>query len=167
MLNMTQINLIRDLAKSGYKISEIHEMTKADPKTINKYLEKDDFSPTPPIKTGRSSIVAPFQDKILGYLEEDKKHWEKQRHTSKRIFERLRDEEGYTGSYDAVQKYVKKLRDDSRTTGTQELIWEPGCAQVDFGEADMYEDTDSVRRKYLTASFPSSSMWQKERMFPG
>ena len=126
---MTQINLIRDLAKSGYKISEIHEMTKADPKTITKYLEKDDFSPTPPVEIGRSSIVAPFHDTILGYLEEDKKHWEKQRHTAKRIFERLRDEEGYTGSYDAVQKYVKKLRDDSRTTGTQELVWEPGCAQ--------------------------------------
>ncbi|MBO5567651.1 MAG: IS21 family transposase [Clostridia bacterium] len=157
MLNMTQINLIRDLAKSGYKISEIHELTKSDPKTIVKYLEKDDFSPTPPVKIGRSSIVAPFNDKILGYLEEDKKHWKKQWHTAKRIFERLRDEEGYTGSYDAVQKYVKRLRNDSRTTGTQELVWEPGCAQVDFGEADMYEDTDCVRRKYLTVSFPYSN----------
>ena len=86
MLNMTQINLIRDLAKSGYKISEIHEMTKSDPKTITKYLEKDDFSPEPPVKAGRSSIVAPFHDKIMEYLEEDKKHWSKQRHTAKRIF---------------------------------------------------------------------------------
>ena len=157
MLNMTQINLIRDLAKSGYKISEIHEITKLDPKTITKYLEKDDFSPTPPIKIGRSSIVAPFHEKILDYLEADKKLWGKQRHTAKRIFERLRDEEGYSGSYDAVQKYVKNLRNDSRTTGTQELVWEPGCAQVDFGEADMYEDTDCVRRKYLTVSFPYSN----------
>mgnify|MGYP002523150168 CR=1 FL=1 len=107
MLNMTQINLIRDLAKSGYKISEIHEMTKSDPKTITKYLEKDDFSPEPPIKNGRSSIVAPFHDKIMEYLEEDKKHWTKQRHTAKRIFERLRDEEGYQGSYDAVPLDVK------------------------------------------------------------
>ena len=95
MLNMTQINIIRDLAKKGYRISEIHEMTKADPKTINKYLEKDDFSPTPPIKIARSSIVAPFHEKILEYLEEDKKHWRKQRHTAKRIYDRLRDEEGY------------------------------------------------------------------------
>ena len=157
MLNMTQINLIRDLAKSGYKISEIHEMTKSDPKTITKYLEKDDFSPEPPIKIGRSSIVAPFHDKIMEYLEEDKKHWSKQRHTAKRIFERLRDEEGYPGSYDAVQKYVQKIRQETKTTGTQELVWEPGSAQVDFGEADFNEDTDCVRRKYLTTSFPFSN----------
>ena len=157
MLNMTQINLIRDLAKSGYKISEIHEITKSDPKTITKYLEKDDFSPEPPIKIGRSSIVAPFHDKIMEYLEEDKKHWSKQRHTAKRIFERLRDEEGYQGSYDAVQKYVQKIRQETKTTGTQELVWEPGSAQVDFGEADLNEDTDCVRRKYLTVSFPFSN----------
>ena len=142
MLNMTQINLIRDLAKSGYRISEIHKITGSDPKTIAKYLEKDDFSPTPPIKKARSSIVAPFEGKILGYLEEDKGHWSKQRHTAKRIFERLRDEEGYKGSYDAVQKYVQKLKRETKTTGTQELVWEPGSAQVDFGEADFNEDTD-------------------------
>ena len=157
MLNMTQINLIRDLAKSGYKISEIHEMTKSDPKTITKYLEKDDFSPEPPVKAGRSSIGAPFHDKIMEYLEEDKKHWSKQRHTAKRIFERLRDEEGYPGSYDAVQKYVQKIRQETKTTGTQELVWEPGSAQVDFGEADFNEDTDCVRRKYLATSFPFSN----------
>ena len=71
MLNMTQINFIRDLAKSGYNISKIHEMTNADPKTIKKYLEKNDFSPTPPIKQARNSIVAPFRDRIMEYLEED------------------------------------------------------------------------------------------------
>ena len=91
---MTQINLIRDLAKSGYKISEIHEMTKSDPKTINKYLEKDDFSPVPPIGQQRPSKVDPFRDKIAEYLEEDKKHWNKQHHTAMRIYERLKKEEG-------------------------------------------------------------------------
>ena len=60
----------------------------------------------------------------MEYLEEDKKHWSKQRHTAKRIFERLRDEEGYLGSYDAVQKYVQKIRKETKTTGTQELVWE-------------------------------------------
>ena len=156
MLNMTQINLIRDLAKSGYRISEIHEMTGSDPKTIAKYLEKEDFSPEPPIKKCRSSIVAPFESKILEYLEEDKKHWSKQRHTAKRIYERLRDEEGYKGSYDAVQKYVQRLKRENKTTGTQELVWEPGNSQVDFGEADFYEDTDCVRRKYLTVDYSGS-----------
>ena len=157
MLNMTRINSIRDLAKSGYRISEIQESTHADPKTIRKYLEQDDFSPKPPIRIGRSSIVAPFHDKIMGYLEEDRQQWNKQRHTAKRIFERLRDEEGYEGSYDAVQKYVQKIRRERKTTGTQELIWEPGSAQVDFGEVNVNEDTEPERRKFLVASFPHSN----------
>ncbi|MBP5222498.1 MAG: hypothetical protein J6Z35_04970 [Lachnospiraceae bacterium] len=93
MLNMTQINHIRDLDKRGYSISEIHELTKTDRKTIAKYLEKDDFSPVPPIGQQRPSKVDPFQDKIAEYLEEDKKHWNKQHHTAMRIYERLRDEE--------------------------------------------------------------------------
>ena len=157
MLNMTQINHIRDLAKSGYSISEIHEMTKTDRKTIAKYLEKDDFSPKPPIAEQKASLLDPFRDKIAEYLEEDKKHWSKQRHTAKRIHDRLTKEEGFTGSYDIVQRYVKRLREESTTKGTQELYWEPGYAQVDFGEADFYEDTDCVRRKYLTISFPYSN----------
>ena len=40
MLSMSDINHIRDLYQSGYKISEIHKKTGADPKTIKKYLEK-------------------------------------------------------------------------------------------------------------------------------
>lgn len=91
MLNMTQINHIRDLAKRGYSISEIHELTKTDRKTIAKYLERDDFSPVPPIGQQRPSKVDPFRDKIAEYLEEDKKHWNKQHHTAMRIYERLRD----------------------------------------------------------------------------
>ena len=36
MLSMSDINHIRDLYQSGYKISEIHKKTGADPKTIKK-----------------------------------------------------------------------------------------------------------------------------------
>jgi helix-turn-helix domain of resolvase len=43
MLSMSDINHIRDLYQGGYKISEIHKKTGADPKTIKKYLEKEDF----------------------------------------------------------------------------------------------------------------------------
>ena len=157
MLTMSQINYIRDLKRMGYGISEIHKRTGVDPKTIRKYLEQDDFSPTPPVAKSRSSIVTPYIDIITEWLEEDQKHWHKQRHTAKRIHERLVEEYGFTGSYDSVQKYVQKIRRDIQAKGTQELVWEPGCAQVDFGEADFYEDTVCVRRKYLTVSFPYSN----------
>lgn len=157
MLSMSQINSIRDMSKMGYSISKISDATGRDRKTVRKYLEQDDFSPEPPVKKTRTSIVAPYVDIITGWLEEDLKHWSKQHHTARRIHERLQEEYGFTGSYDSVQKYVQKIRKDIQTRGTQELVWEPGCAQVDFGEADFYEDTDCVRRKYLTVSFPFSN----------
>ena len=157
MLKMSQINHIRDLSKKGYRISEIHDETGVDPKTIRKYLALDDFSPEPPVKQARESIVTPYIPLIAQWLREDQDHWSKQRHTAKRIHERLRDEHGFTGSYDSVQKFVQKIRKDVRTEGTQELVWDPGYAQADFGEADFYEDNACVRRKYLAVSFPYSN----------
>ena len=158
MLNMSQINDIRDLDKKGYRISEISEKTGKDPKTIRKYLQMDDFSPKPPVKNlARESIVSPFRDKILGYFKEDEDTWGKQHHTAVRIFKRLRDEEGFKGSYDSVQKYVKRIREEVKTKGTLELVWEAGYGQVDFGEADMYENAEKARKKYLAVSFPYSN----------
>ncbi|MCR5089067.1 MAG: IS21 family transposase, partial [Oscillospiraceae bacterium] len=68
-----------------------------------------------------------------------------------------KDEEGFTGGYDSVQKYVKKIRDEIKSKATQELIWEPGSGQVDFGEADFIENGVCTRKKYLTVSFPYSN----------
>ena len=157
MLTMSQINDIKDLSRKGYGISKISSLTGLDRKTVRKYLEQDDFSPEPPVAKTRTSIVTPYLDIITEWLEEDQNHWSKQRHTAKRIHDRLTDEYGFTGSYDSVQKFVQKIRKAIQTKGTQELVWEPGCGQVDFGEADFYEDTECVRRKYLTVSFPYSN----------
>ena len=46
--------------------------------------------------------LAPFTDIIDGILEEDRTVHRKQRHTAKRIFERLRDEHGLTGKQTIV-----------------------------------------------------------------
>ena len=43
--------------------------------------------------------LAPFTDIIDRILEEDRTVHRKQRHTAKRIFERLRDEHGFTGTH--------------------------------------------------------------------
>lgn len=157
MLNMPQINHIRDLSKCGYRISDIHKETGIDPKTIRKYINQEDFSPSPPVKAGRPSILDPYKETIEKWIQEDSLHWKKQHHTGRRIYVRLRDEFGYQGSYDTVQKYTKYLRKRKQLKATQELLWEPGCAQVDFGEADFYEDGLLVRKKYLTVSFPYSN----------
>jgi len=57
----------------------------------------------------------------------------KQRHTAKRIFERLRDEHGYTGSLTTVTYYVRKQKRKTKEVFVP-LSHAAGHAQVDFGE---------------------------------
>ena len=45
---------------------------------------------------------------IDAILEGDSRVPKKQRHTAKRIFERLRDEYGFTGQYTIVKDYVRE-----------------------------------------------------------
>jgi len=60
---------------------------------------------------------------------------EKQRHSAKRIFERLRDEHGFAaGGYTVVKDHVRLCRARGRETFVP-LSHPPGHGQVDFGEA--------------------------------
>ena len=67
-------------------------------------------------------------------LEEDKSRPAKQRHTAKRIFERLRAEHGYEGGVSIVRAYVHEHRQWQRAMFVP-LRHDPGHGQVDFGEA--------------------------------
>ena len=68
---------------------------------------------------------------IDAILDQDKQRPAKQRHTAKRIFDRLRDEHQFTGGYTIVKDYVR-----SATLRGQEmfvpLTHPPGEAQADF-----------------------------------
>lgn len=155
---MSQINHIRDLNANGYTVSDIQRATGADRKTIRKYLEVQDFSPEIPVSRERPSKLDPYKGTIKQWMEEDKRNWYKQRHTAKRIYDRLKDELGFDGGYSIVQRYVKSLRGSQKSQrANQELVWEPGTAQADFGEADFMENGMAVRKKYLVLSFPYSN----------
>jgi transposase len=78
--------------------------------------------------------LGPMIPVIEAILEADRTTPVKQRHTAKRIFERLRDEHGFTGGYTVVKDYVRIERARSRETFVP-LAHPPGHAQVDFGEA--------------------------------
>jgi len=75
-----------------------------------------------------------FTGVIDRILEEDRGAPRKQRHTAKRIFERLRDEHGFAGGYTIVKDYVRGRRVRSREMFVP-LAHAPGHAQADFGEA--------------------------------
>src|SRR5277367_374816 len=81
-----------------------------DPRTVAKMLV---FS-VPPGYRRSGPPARPKLDPLVGIidriLEEDKERPAKQQHTSKRIFERLRDEHGYTGGITVVKEYVHARR---------------------------------------------------------
>ena len=103
-------------------------------KTVRKMLE---YSLPPGYqrqKPVRRPKLGPWQGVIDAILEDDKQRPRKQRHTAKRIFERLRAEHSYTGGYTIVKDYVRPSK-----IGGQEMFvplsHAPGEAQADFGEA--------------------------------
>jgi len=105
-----------------------------DPRTVAKMLA---FAVPPGYRRGRPPArrkLDPFIRIIDQILEEDKRRPAKQQHTSKRIFERLRDEHGYGGGITIVKDYVHEHRQRSREMFVP-LRHDPGHAQVDFGEA--------------------------------
>ena len=82
----------------------------------------------------RRPKLEPFTDVIDRILEDDHKVPRKQRHTAKRIFERLRDEYGFDGQYTIVKDYVREHRRRTKEMFVP-LSHPPGHAQCDFGEA--------------------------------
>ena len=72
---------------------------------------------------------------IDAILAADKLAPPKQRHTAKRIFQRLKAEHGCGGGYTTVKSYVHEQKLSARETFVP-LAHPPGHAQVDFGEAN-------------------------------
>jgi len=155
---MPQIQDIKDMARNR-SVAYIARNLSVDEKTVRKYVKQDDFSPEPPETFQGTSRLDPHKDLIDQWLREDESRWYKQRHTGKRIHERLCEESpGFDCSYNVVQRYVKAVRSTMQEQrGTQELVWHPGQTQADFGEADFIEHGEKIRKKYLTLSFPQSN----------
>ena len=78
--------------------------------------------------------MSPYTGVIDAILEADRHVPRKQRHTVKRIFERLRDEYGFDGQHTIVKDYVRERRGRVGEMFVP-LTHGPGHAQCDFGEA--------------------------------
>ncbi|HMB03353.1 MAG TPA: aminotransferase class I/II-fold pyridoxal phosphate-dependent enzyme, partial [Isosphaeraceae bacterium] len=90
----------------------------------------------------------PFLPVIHQILEGDKKVPRKQRHTTRRIFERLRDEYGYTGGKTVVKEAVSAWR-RTRAEVFVPLAHRPGFAQVDFGQAEVISSGMVAKGRHL------------------
>jgi len=126
-----------------------------DRKTVDKICNHS----APPgyrrVKPVRRPKLEPFTGVIDGLLERDLETPRKQRHTAKRIFERLRDEHGFTGGYTTVKDYVRESRTAMKEAFVP-LAHPPGHAQVDFGEAVVVIAGERRKAAVFVMSLPFS-----------
>jgi transposase len=95
----------------------------------------------PGIPTYKRSVPAPkrtigaFVAVIQQWLQEDKRRPTKQRHTAKRIYERLQVEYGYQGSDRTVRREVNRLRGKVPESHVPQTYQPADGGTFDFGEA--------------------------------
>jgi len=151
---------IRQMHMNGMGVSEIARAAKCDRKTVRRYVQMEDFSPKPPVAKPRRSMLDPYKEMIGSWLADDAAGFAKQRHTVQRIKERLEEEAGFECSYSTLSDFIRnnRLRDKAKAKASLSLVWEPGSAQADFGQADCVLDGKTVRMHYLVLSFPYSNI---------
>ncbi len=106
-------------------------------------------------KPVRRPKLEPYVGVIEGILEGDRVAPKKQRHTAKRVFERLREEHGFRGGYTIVKDYVRERRRRMREMYVP-LSHSPGHAQCDFGQAKAMIGGVERRIHYFVLDLPHS-----------
>ena len=99
--------------------------------------------------------LEPFLAVIDQILKDGTKAPRKQRHTAKRIFERLRDEYGYEGRLTIVKQAVAAYK-RSHAEVFVPLAHRPGEAQVDFGQAEVLLDGQTTTVALFVMTLPYS-----------
>ena len=124
----------RAVQVDGMSIREAAREFGLSRKTIRKMLQ---FS-LPPGYQRKKPVARPKLGPWLGIIDQiladDQSQPKKQRHTAKRIFDRLKAEHAYGGGYTIVKDYVRQARLTHKEVFVP-LAHPPGDAQADFGEA--------------------------------
>ena len=124
----------RAVQVDGMSIREAARQFGLSRKTIRKMMQ---FS-LPPGYERKKPVLRPKLGPWLGIIDQilvdDQSQPKKQRHTAKRIFDRLKAEHAFGGGYTIVKDYVRQARLRHKEVFVP-LAHPPGDAQGDFGEA--------------------------------
>jgi transposase len=105
-------------------------------RTVAKVVRQPEPAPFRAPQPRAKPILGPFLPLIRQILDDDRQAPPKQRHTARRIYERLRDEHGYPGCPSIVRDAVRVCK-QSRAEVFLPLLHPAGEAQVDFGRAEV------------------------------
>lgn len=136
VLKMLDIELIKKMQDRGASIREVSRLMGWSRQTIRKVLESPAGPPAYNLSSPRPSpVMGPYLEIVEKWLADDETAPRKQRHTARRIYDRLVEEHGFTGSEVTVRKAVARLR-GKRIEGFVPLEASWGrIVQADFGGA--------------------------------
>jgi transposase len=160
---MAEIEYIKDLYENeGLSLREIAKRTKKDFRTVQKYAYQNNWNRSGERKMQPEEypILGEYIPKINEWLEQDEREPRKQRHTITRVYDRLRKEHGYKGSYATVKRYVNRKKEEmkKRKESFLPLAHPPGNAQADFGDFKYYDAVGREREGHaLVVAFPHSN----------
>lgn len=147
MKTMQDCNEVRRLFYVEHlKVQEISRQVGMDPRTVKRILDTGGPPEYQRRSEPRKSVLGPFTAIIDEILKQDTKAPRKQRHTAKRIHDRLCDEYHYPGGYTQVREYVAQAQLRCREAFIP-LEFGPGEAQVDWGVAIALDATGEPPEK--------------------
>jgi len=136
VLKMVDIEFIRKKhLVDGWSVRRISRQLRLARQTVRKALS--DTEP-PRYQRGHAPprpVVGPFEPIIKRWLAEDREAPPKQRHTAKRVYDRLVAEHGFTGHEVTVRRTVARLRPKTPEVFVPLAVGWGQQAQVDWGQA--------------------------------
>jgi transposase len=105
-------------------------------RTIRKIVRQPEPASFHAPPTRPKPVLGPFLAILQRIVDDDRHAPPKQRHTARRIYERLRDEHDYPGCPSIVRDAVRAYK-QSQAEVLVPLLHPPGEGQVDFGRAEV------------------------------
>ena len=136
LLKMVDIEFIRKKHfVEGWTIRRISRQLDVSRQVVRKSLASADLPRYRLTQCRPCAVMDPFRDVILGWLAQDELAPPKQRHTAKRIFDRLVAEYTFRGAESTVRHFVAKLRPATREVYIPLEACAGQQAQIDWGQA--------------------------------
>ena len=163
---MTQGQYIKELReKEEATIAGIARRLDICWSTAKKYADEPADFTEKPKQRRKQPVLEPVREIVDGWLEEDQNRHKKHRHSANRIYNRLKKENQYQGSYETIRDYVRlkkqKLQEADQAKSDQFVRLEHPCgeAQVDFGSFKALDPTTHAVKTlhHLVVAFPHSN----------
>ena len=152
------VNDIRSMDAAGLSRPEAARALHVSRNTVAKYADMEDMSPAAPMPRRRGRPAPEGNEEwVAGVLEVDLGAPRKQRHTARRIYDRLVAERGYAGPWAAARRFVRGLRLARAAAGGEGCLepgWAPGACQVDFGNLRAAVGGRALDPRLLVATLP-------------